>query len=187
MKTVQLIDLQDIYTFQTNVDNTLAPRIRIPYCSDDNAALQEADLKLVSIACTLYSFDLAKKTVLSNCTIPAFNMTLGSPYKVKVQAINLKNPNMGTTKWVHIDTAAPNSRIAFIQGCDRLFSVNNPFDLEAMIVTNASYAMFTWYCTDTATGSPCFTTTFSYITISNTKRVTIPGGSCSRTARTCSR
>jgi hypothetical protein len=126
--------------------------------------------------CTLYSFDLAKKTVLSNCTIPAFNMTLGSPYKVKVQAVNLKNPNMGTTKWVHIDTASPNSRIAYIQGCDRLFSVNSPFNLEAMIVTNESYAKFTWYCTDTATGSPCFTTTFSYITISNTKRVTIPGG-----------
>jgi hypothetical protein len=38
-KVVQIIDLQDIYTFQTNVDNTLAPRIRIPYCSDDDKTL----------------------------------------------------------------------------------------------------------------------------------------------------
>lgn len=83
---------------------------------------------------------------------------------------------MGVTKWVHIDTASPNARIAYIDGCNRLFSVNNSFDLEAMIPTNVTYAKFNWFCTDTSTGSPCFTTSFSYITMANTKRVTIPGG-----------
>lgn len=36
-KSMLLVDLQDVYTFQTAVDNTLAPRVRIPYCSTDNA------------------------------------------------------------------------------------------------------------------------------------------------------
>jgi hypothetical protein len=171
-----LVDMQDVYTFQTDVDNTLAPRVRIPYCSTDNANTQETDLAQVSIQCTLYSADLLKKTPMPNCTIKAYNMTLGNPYKVKVQAINSKDPNMGVTKWVHIDTASPNARIAYIQGCDRLFSVNSTFDLEAMIPTNASFAKFNWFCTDTSTGSPCFTTTFSYITMANTKKVSIAGG-----------
>jgi hypothetical protein len=83
---------------------------------------------------------------------------------------------MGVTKWVHIDTASPSARIAYIEGCNRLFSVNNSFDLEAMISTNASYAKFNWFCTDSATGSPCFTTSFSYITMANTKKVNIAGG-----------
>lgn len=84
--------------------------------------------------------------------------------------------NLGVTKWVHIDTASPNARIAYIEGCNRLFSVNNSFELEAMIVTNVSYAKFNWYCTDASTGSPCFTTSYSYITIANTKKVTVDGG-----------
>ena len=79
---------------------------------------------------------MLKKTPMPNCTIPIFNMTLGSPYKVKVSAVNLKDPNMGVTKWVHIDTASPNARIAYINGCDRLFSVNNSFDLEIMTPNN---------------------------------------------------
>ena len=95
-------------------------------------------------------------------------MTLGNSYMVKVEAINILNPNMGTTKWVHIDTASPLAEIAYIKGCDRLFSVDNDFQLEAMIVTNASFAKFNWYCTDSSTGSPCFTTSFSYITMTNT-------------------
>lgn len=41
-------------------------------------------------------------------------MTLGNSYSVKVQALNLKNPNFGVTKWVHIDTAAPLSAISYI-------------------------------------------------------------------------
>jgi len=45
-----------------------------------------------------------------------------------------------------------------------------------MIVTNVSYAKFNWYCTDASTGSPCFTTSYSYITIANTKKVTVDGG-----------
>jgi hypothetical protein len=119
---------------------------------------------------------MLKKTAMPNCTIPIFNMTLGNPYKVKVSAINLKDPNMGVTKWVHIDTASPNARIAYIYGCDRLFSVNNSFDLEVMTPNNVSFSNFNWYCTDLATGSPCFTTSFSYITMANTKKVTIQGG-----------
>lgn len=31
-KQMYLIDLQDIYTFKPAVDNTLSPRVRIPYC-----------------------------------------------------------------------------------------------------------------------------------------------------------
>ena len=138
--------------------------------------MQETELKDVQLQCTLYSKDMLKKTPMPNCTIPIFNMTLGNPYKVKVSAINLKDPNMGVTKWVHIDTASPNARIAYIYGCDRLFSVNNSFDLEVMTPNNVSFSNFNWYCTDLATGSPCFTTSFSYITMANTKKVTIQGG-----------
>lgn len=103
-------------------------------------------------------------------------MTVGSPYKVRVNAVNLKDPNMGVTKWVHIDTLSPNARVAYIEGCDRLFSVNSSFELEVMIPTNVSYAKFNWFCTDLSTGSPCFTTSFSYITMANTKKVVINGG-----------
>lgn len=45
-----------------------------------------------------------------------------------------------------------------------------------MISTNQSYANFNWYCTDGSSGSPCFTTSFSYITMANTQSVTISGG-----------
>lgn len=81
---MMLVDLQDVYTFATAVDNTLAPRVRIPYCTTDNATAQETDLQSVSISCTLYSADLLKKTTLNDCTIKAFNMTLGNSYKVKI-------------------------------------------------------------------------------------------------------
>jgi len=175
-KSLILVDLQDIYTFQTAVSNTLAPRVRIPYCSGEANNMQETELKDVQLQCTLYSSDMLKKTPMPNCTIPIFNMTLGNPYKVKVSAINLKDPNMGVTKWVHIDTASPNARISYIYGCDRLFSVNNSFDLEVMTPNNVSFSNFNWYCTDLATGSPCFTTSYSYITMANTKKVTIQGG-----------
>jgi hypothetical protein len=103
-------------------------------------------------------------------------MTVGSPYKVRVNAVNLKDPNMGVTKWVHIDTMSPNARVAYIEGCDRLFSVNSSFELEVMIPMNVSFAKFNWFCTDLSTGSPCFTTSFSYITMANTKKVVINGG-----------
>ena len=168
--------MQDIYTFQTAEENTLAPRVRIPYCSGEDSKQQENELKFVQIQCWLFSADLAKRTIMPNCTIPANNMTVGSPYKVRVNAVNLKDPNMGVTKWVHIDTLSPNARVAYIEGCDRLFSVNSSFELEVMIPTNVSYAKFNWFCTDLSTGSPCFTTSFSYITMTNTKKVVINGG-----------
>ena len=176
LKQIILVDMQDIYTFQTAEENTLAPRVRIPYCNGENSQQQENELKFVQIQCWLFTADLAKRTIMPNCTIPTFNMTVGQPYKVRVNAFNLKDPNMGVTKWVHIDTQSPNARVAYIEGCNRLFSVNNSFDLEVMITTNVSYAKFNWFCTDLSTGSPCFTTSFSYITMANTKRVTIPGG-----------
>jgi hypothetical protein len=113
---------------------------------------------------------------MPNCTISALNMTVGSPYKVRVNAVNLKDPNMGVTKWVHIDTLSPNARVAYIEGSNRVFSVNSSFELEVMIPTNVSYAKLNWFCTDLSTGSPCFTTSFSYITMANTKKVVINGG-----------
>lgn len=45
-----------------------------------------------------------------------------------------------------------------------------------MIPTNVSYAKFNWFCTDLSTGSPCFTTSFSYITMANTKKIVVNGG-----------
>lgn len=82
--------------------------------------------------------------------------------------MNSRDPNLSVTKWVHIDTASPNSEVANIAGCNRLFDVDNDFTLQAMISTNQSFANFNWYCTDGSSGSPCFTTSFSYITMANT-------------------
>lgn len=76
-KQLILIDLQDIYTFQTAEENTLAPRVRIPYCRGENSTQQENELKFVQIQCWLFSVDLAKRTMMPDCTIPAFNMTVG--------------------------------------------------------------------------------------------------------------
>ena len=173
MKMMYLIDLQDIYTFQTAVPNTLAPRIRIPYCLADNSTTQTVDLQQVTLVCTLFSKNKLISTPLTNCTIKPFNMTIGQSYTVQVSAVNMNNPNMGVTKRVHIDTASPNSEIAYIDGCNRMFSVNNSFSLSAMISTNVTFAIFNWYCTDTSTGSPCFTTSFSYITLANTQQVSV--------------
>ena len=38
IKQIMIIDLQDIYTFQVDVNNTIAPRIRLPYCSSENSS-----------------------------------------------------------------------------------------------------------------------------------------------------
>lgn len=46
------------------------------------------------------------------------------------------DPTMTTTKIVHIDTVAPSVQIAYIKGCNRLFSVNEAFELEVMFNTN---------------------------------------------------
>jgi len=69
--------LQDIYTFQTAIENTLAPRVRIPYCSGEDSKVQENELKFVQLQCWLHSADQARRTIMPNCTIPAFNMTVG--------------------------------------------------------------------------------------------------------------
>lgn len=130
---------------------------------------------MVTTTCTLLRSDLTKSTPLINCTIRAFNMSLGQSYKIKVTAIHAKDPTLTATKTIHIDTASPTIKVAYIEGCGRLFSTSSPFNLEAMITTNSTFARFTWFCTDTLTGSPCFTTTYTYITIANTKKVVIPG------------
>lgn len=38
-KQLIILDLQDIYTLQTNIPNTLAPRVRIPYCAADDSTV----------------------------------------------------------------------------------------------------------------------------------------------------
>lgn len=80
---------------------------------------------------------------------------------------------MTATKFVYIDTVAPKVQISYIENCDRLFSVNDSFTLQVHYNTMETYAKYTWYCTDTSTGSPCFTTAYSYISIANNKQVTI--------------
>ena len=54
-------------------------------------------------------------------------MTLGSSYYVKATAVNSQDPTMTVTKIVHIDTVAPAVQIAYIDGCNRLFSADDSF------------------------------------------------------------
>eukprot|EP00347_Sterkiella_histriomuscorum_P003593 403363692 len=177
IKILNINDLQDIYNMQTDVSNTLYPRIRIPYCSSETGYSQVNDLKNVTVSCTLIkASDTNIQTALKNCTIPKYNMTLGEAYKLRVQAVTTINPTMSATKIVHINTDSPDVQISFIEGCDRLFSVNASIDLEVHFNTNTTFATYTWYCTDTSTGSPCFTTSYDYISVSNTKKVSIISG-----------
>lgn len=87
-------------------------------------------------------------------------MTLGLAYLVRVTASLSTDPTMTATKTVYIDTASPNIQIAIIDGCDRLFSVKEDFELEVMFNTNQTFVTYTWQCTDTSTGSPCFSTSY---------------------------
>jgi hypothetical protein len=63
--------------------------------------------------------------------------------------------------------------VALIQGCNRLFSPNNSFSLEAIYNTNPRTTTFVWQCTDKATGSVCFSTSYKYITLGNSEKITV--------------
>jgi len=63
-------------------------------------------------------------------------MTLGYPYQISVTATYFTDPIMTVTKIVHIDTSSPSIQVAYIDGCNRLFSTNEAFNLTVMFNTN---------------------------------------------------
>lgn len=110
---------------------------------------------------------------LTNCIIPANNMTLTTSYIVSVMAEIAGDATMTTTKNVLVQPTSPPIQVALIQGCNRVFSPNSSFDLTAIYNTNPNTTTFVWECTDSATGSVCFSRTYQYITLGNSETITV--------------
>ena len=110
---------------------------------------------------------------LKNCTIPANNMSLTTQYIVRVTAYYQPDASYQTVKNVFVQPSSPPIQVALIQGCNRVFSPNNSFTLSAIYNTNQSTTTFVWQCTDKATGSVCFTTGYTFITLGNSESITV--------------
>jgi hypothetical protein len=54
-----------------------------------------------------------------------------------------------------------------------MFSVQNSLTLTAYINIEVQSVYFNWYCVEAETGSPCFTTSYVYFSLSNEQNVTI--------------
>ena len=72
-----------------------------------------------------------------------------------------------------VQPATPAIQVALIQGCNRLFTPNNSFSLSAIYNTDPQTTTFVWQCTDKATGSVCFSTSYKYITLGNSEKITV--------------
>lgn len=170
-----MLDLPDTVTFQPGVSNQLFPRLRVPQCSSETQRDLASLYQGVTVACSMYDTALTTKVwPLTNCTIPANNMSLSSTYIVNVQASYAQNQSWSVSKKVWVQPSAPPVQVALIQGCNRIFSPNNSFTLTAIFNTNPNTTTFVWYCIDKATGSVCFSTNYQYITLGNQPSVTAP-------------
>lgn len=76
--------------------------------------------------------------------------------------------SLATSKTVIINIAYPPVKITFIDGCNRLFSVQNSITLTAQLnLQNTTGVHYNWYCTEKQTGSPCFNTGYEYINLAD--------------------
>ncbi len=146
----------------------------MPYCSNDTRSTLTSDYAKIKYSCKMYDVALTtKQWPLTNCTVPANNMTLASQYIVAVTASLDGDTTYERVKNVFVQPSSPPVQVALIQGCNRVFSPNNSFTLTAIYNTNVNTTTFVWQCTDKATGSVCFSTTYQYITLGNSASITV--------------
>lgn len=73
MPDFTLIQLTKPYMFD--------PRFRIPYCPTDSLATIANDQASISFTCEIYPVgNPSSSVILSNCAIPAYNMSTSSNY-----------------------------------------------------------------------------------------------------------
>lgn len=86
-KRIDIIDLPDTIAFQPNIANRLYPRFRLPYCTIDSTSTLSSDYANIYYTCDMFDVALTTKVwPLTNCTIPANNMSLTTQYIVRLTA-----------------------------------------------------------------------------------------------------
>jgi hypothetical protein len=114
-KKIEIYDVPDTVTLSIFAANRIYPRFKLSYCASDSLLNAPADYLQISYTCQLFALSLPTAlTTLTNCTIPANAMSIGTQYGVKVSATNSNNAGMNTYKVAVINPSSPSIEVSGI-------------------------------------------------------------------------